>query len=386
MRIAHIICTFPPYKGGMGNSVYHMATQIGARGHESVVFTPAYSPEMVGEEDLGCNTRVVRLKPLLAIGNAAILPQLLWKLKGFDIINLHYPFFGTADIVALTRIFRRSKLIVHYHMDTVSGGIKGFIFWLYAFFFLPVLVRLSAMISCASLDYIKQSQLKDYYLNHRSSFIEIPFGVDAKYFTPGSEDRSPIILFVGALDRQHYFKGVKELIEAFSIVSATRPDAKLVLVGHGDLENHYQDLANKKGLGDNFIMATKANDDELAQWYQRARVSVLPSTDKSEAFGLVLLEAMSCATPVIASNLPGVRNVFRNKEHGFIVPPGDVQVLADKIAYMIDNPNQARNMGNEGRRWIEARYSWDRVGERLEAAYLRVFYTLKNNNEDSTDY
>jgi len=385
MRIAHIVCTFPPYKGGMGNSVYHMATQIGSRGHKSVVFTPAYNKENVGEENLGWGTKVVRLKPLLAVGNAAILPQLLWRLKDFDIINLHYPFFGSAILVALAAFFGRTKLVVHYHMDTVSSGIKGLIFWFYSFFFLPVLVRLTKTITCASLDYIRQSQLSDYYVHHFQKFIEIPFGVNADLFVPGSEEREPIILFVGALDQQHYFKGVKELIEAFSLIASKRPEARLVLVGHGDLENHYQDLADSHHLEEKFTMITKASDTDLAKWYGRARVSVLPSINKSEAFGLVLLEAMSSATPVIASNLPGVRNVFRNKEHGFLVQPGDVNQLAEKLAFMLDNPEAARLMGERARAWIEQRYSWVVVGERLEATYLRIFYSLKNQYEDSSD-
>lgn len=380
MKIAHIICTFPPYKGGMGNSVYHMARQIGARGHESVVFTPAYRGADAGEKSIGKNTKVVRLRPLIAIGNAAILPQLFLRLRHFDIIHLHYPFYGTADIVAWAKIIFRGKLVLHYHMDTVSHGLKGLIFKFYAFFFLPVVARLASRITCASLDYVAHSQLADFYINHKNNFIEVPFGVDAKRFYCGPEQRGPIVLFVGALDRQHYFKGVKELIEAFAITVKRHPEARLVLVGRGDLENYYKNLAVSQGLDKNFSIDSDASDEDLAAWYRQALVSVLPSTDKSEAFGLVLLEAMSSGTPVIASNLPGVRNVFHNKEHGFMIKPGKVELLAEKITYMLEHKDEAGRMGAAGRRWIEDRYSWDKVGERLEAAYLRILYTPKKQS------
>ncbi len=377
MKVAHVICTFPPYKNGMGNSVYHMARQIGACGHTSVVFTPAYRDTDTSSETIGENATVVRLKPLFSIGNAAVLPQLFFKLRNFDIVHLHYPFYGTADVVALAKIIFQGKLVIHYHMDTVSQGIKGFIFWFYSFFFLPVIVRLASQITCASLDYVAHSQLCDYYINHKDKFIEVPFGVDAERFHPGATQRDPIVLFVGALDRQHYFKGVKQLIEAFARVAVDRPQAKLVLIGRGDLETEYKELASKNNLSENFIIDSNASDDDLAAWYQKARVSVLASTDKSEAFGLVLLEALASATPVIASNLPGVRNVFHNKEHGFLIKADDVEQLAEKIAFMIDNPEEAQKMGEAGRRWIDERYSWDKVGERLEAAYLRILYTPK---------
>jgi glycosyltransferase involved in cell wall biosynthesis len=171
MKIAHIISTFPPYKGGMGNSVFHSVKELARLGHDNTVFTPAYSKE-VGEMDETVHLKVVRLKPFIAIGNAAVLPQLLWRLRGFDIVHLHYPFFGTADIVVIAKLLHlfSAKLVIHYHMDTMASGLKGFIFSVYKFFFLPIVVRLAEMISCASLDYIKHSDLGDYYLNHHQKF------------------------------------------------------------------------------------------------------------------------------------------------------------------------------------------------------------------------
>jgi len=380
MRVAHVICTFPPYKGGMGNSVYNAAIELGKRGHESVVFTPAYKGVTAGQEIIGENASVFRLKPLIYFGNAAILPQLFYLLKDFDIVHLHYPFYGTADIVALLALFRKIKLVIHYHMDGVINNWKGIVFWFYSFFFLPVIARLAVMITCASLDYIKHSQLGAFYVNHRASFIEVPFGVDAEMFYPGEKDRQPIILFVGALDKQHYFKGIEKLIEAFSMIASKNNLAKLVLIGKGNLENYYYKLAVKKKIVNQLQIINSASDQDLANWYRLASVLVLPSINQSEAFGLVLLEAMSCATPVIASNLPGVRNVFKNKEHGFLIKPGDAEALAQKLDYLLNNPELARKMGDAARDFIEERYSWQKVGERLEAAYFRILYLPKKNS------
>lgn len=376
MRIAHIISTFPPYRGGMGNSVLHSVKELGRFGHSNTVFTPAYT-KIVEEDAASANVKVVRLRPLIAIGNAAILPQLLWRLKEFDIIHLHYPFFGTADIVVLGKLLRlfSGKLIIHYHMDTVSQGAKGFIFSIYKFFFLPVIARLASMITCASLDYIRHSDLGAFYETHHQKFCEVSFGVDADRFCPAPAAKRPHVLFVGGLDRQHYFKGVERLIEIFPLVRQAVPPARLVLVGRGDLENYYRELAAKAGIADALDMVTDATDEDLIGYYCEAMVTVLPSINKSEAFGLVLLESMSCGTPVIASNLPGVRNVFRNSQHGFLIRTDDNTDLANRLIAMMTHPEETMAMGRAARAWVEENYSWQRSAQKLEVAYLRLLYT-----------
>src|SRR5574344_1764417 len=99
MKIASIVCTFPPYAGGIGNSAFRINKLLEDK-HEITVFTPA------------------TIKPWLHYGLGAFIPQLFWKLNKFDYIYLHYPFFGTAEVVWFFKLFfKRPKLIIHYHMD-----------------------------------------------------------------------------------------------------------------------------------------------------------------------------------------------------------------------------------------------------------------------------
>ncbi len=381
MKIAHVISTFPPYRGGMGNSVYYSALEIAKLGHDVTIFTPNYGAGVPAEEKLLPNVTVKRLRPLFSIGNAAVMPQLAWRLWNFDIIHLHYPFYGTADFIALIAVWRRltgrpSRLLLRYHMDTVGTGIKRLIFSIYKFFLLPVIARAADMITCSSLDYIKHSDLSAYFENHQEKFVQVPFGVDAKMFTPPpAGPREPIVMFVGGLNHEHYFKGVPQLIKAFSHVALRYPEARLWLIGSGDLEAEYGSLAERLGVGDRMEIKNAASDEAMRDDYRKASVLVLPSVNKSEAFGLVLLEAMACATPVIASNLPGVRSVFRNKDHGFLVHPGDVDHLAEKLSEVLGDPEQARAMGERARQWVEENYSWNGVAAQLEALYCRLFYT-----------
>lgn len=375
MKIAHVVCTFPPYQGGMGNSTYRAAIEMARRGHEITVFTPLYNRDLPQQETIEDRLTVVRLAPLFTIGNAAVLLQLVWKLRRFDIVHLHYPFYGSCELTILGILFGRAKLIFHYHMDPVVKGVKGMIFSLYAFFCLPVLLRLADGIICASLDYIKHSEAGAYYLVHKEKFIQIPFGVDTENFRPSDEPKSLTIVFVGGLDKPHYFKGVPQLISAFRKVATAVPESQLLLIGKGGLENKYQALITEGDLRNRVRILNSVSDEELAGYYRRASVLTLPSVNRGEAFGIVLLEAMACGTPVVASNLPGVRNVFHNGLHGYLVKAGDVEGLAEKLIFLLKHPDIVASMGKEARAWTEKEYSWPGVAARLDAAYCRILYS-----------
>lgn len=381
MKVAHIVCAYPPYKGGMGNSVYNFADVLAREGHKITVFTPDYCVQCAIKKDE--NIDVVRLKPLLKLGNAAILPQLLWQLKGFNIIHLHYPFFGSVELVMLRKILsgRKVKLIVHYHMDTISKGWKGVIFGFSRVFVLPVLVRLSDTITCASLDYVKHSALSSYYKKHKDKFKQTLFGVDLVRFHPREskkEKNTKTILFVGSLDKAHYFKGIKNLLKAVSILrSKLSFEIDLNIVGRGDLLDYYKFLAKKYKVEDIVNFADSVEDSVLPEFYNYCDVFVLPSINQGEAFGLVLLEAMASGKPVVASNLPGVRSVFKSGEHGLVVKPNDVDDLVEKLKAILKDDELGQRFGKAGRELIEKKYTWEEVGKRLDLIYHHTNYTPK---------
>ncbi len=385
MKIAQIICIFPPMFGGMGNSVYYFSKALADQGHEVTVFTPSYGEkeEAVLPENKANKFKVVRLKPLISFGNAAVLPQLLWRLDGFDIVHLHYPFYGSSEIVLLKKIFsgKKMKLIIHYHMDNKARGIKGFIFNLYRIFLLPMLVRAAKIITCASLDYVKHSNLGNYCRIHPKKFRQVSFGVDLNRFITlkrlKADNDSKTILFVGALDVAHYFKGLTNLLLAFEEIrdDENYKNCRLAIVGEGNRKKSYQNFAETLKL-DNAVTFYKGIDDKkLVELYNQSDLVVLPSINRGEAFGLVLLEAMACAKPVIASNLPGVRSVFKNGREGLLVKPNNVKDLTNKLKVILADEKKAREMGEAGRKLVENKYTWDKVGKRLDVIYHYVKYS-----------
>lgn len=380
MKIAHIICTFYPDKSGMGNSVASFAKELLNFKHEVTVITPNFKSKEQSAEDWQ-GMKILRLKPLLSIGSGAILPDIIKELKSYDLIHLHYPFYGTAELVALAKILspHKIKLILHYHMDTRGRGFKGLIFAWYRIFWLPIILRLADEITCASLDYVKHSDIGGYYQKHYQKFSQVPFGVDVEHFKncqPQFKDNDNI-LFVGALDHQHYFKGVDKLIEALPAIIKEVPEANLTIVGQGDLADAYKQMAQDAGLADRITFVNDASDDALVDYYSQASLLVLPSINQSEAFGLVLLEAMACGKPVVASNLPGVRSVFKKGLHGLRVQPGDVKDLSAKIIAVLKNKTMAAKMGLAAQDLVAKRYSWATAGAKLNEIYYRVRYVPK---------
>jgi glycosyltransferase involved in cell wall biosynthesis len=375
MKIAQIVCAYPPYAGGMAQSAYNLG-RILQEDYEVTTFTPS------------------TIKPWLQYGHGAFLPQLLWRLRKFDYIYLHYPFFGTAEIVWLFKLFcPRPKLIIHYHMDVQNSH------WLTKLLSWPSrLIRNSlfeqaAIIISASLDYVANSAIKDYYLSHTDKFRELPFGLDVNRFRPKTETASGSnfalakakeivnfinqkfinkgrlnLLFVGGLDRAHYFKGVDILLTA--LAQLPRHDWRLNIVGSGDLQSEYAALSAKLQLTKQVTFSGKLINSDLIRAYQAADVLILPSINNNEAFGIVLIEALACGVPVIASDLPGVRRVFTDHQEGWLVQPGNIQDLTQRLNYVLDHSAERTKAAKAARQLAELKYDEKIIGAQLK----KIFY------------
>lgn len=407
MKIAHIVHTFPPYQGGIGNTCYYQVQELVKLGHEVTVFTPKYHkesriPEEVQRlglygagENLEFRIKIKYLTPILKYGNAAFVPQIIRYLKGFDVIHLHWPFIGGTEIILIWRtllkligIVRvgpclcpcRSALVVQYQMDLVGRGIFRFIFNFYQFLFLPWVVKLVDEIIISSNDYTQHSRLKKYFQKYPNKFIEIPLGVDITKFYPQTKNQSlmkkynlnpdsPILLFVGGLDRAHYFKGLDVLLRAMAGYRLQVTGYRLLVVGDGDMRSIYEKLSKDLGLAEKVIFAGRVSDNELPDYYNLSDVFILPSIDQSESFGLVLLEAMACAKPIIVSNLPGPRSLVKEGVHGLVVRPGDVADLSEKLKFCLDHQEQTKEWGRVARQTVEEKYSWTAVCQKINHLY-----------------
>jgi glycosyltransferase involved in cell wall biosynthesis len=420
MKIAQIVCAYPPYKSGISTSALNTARVFSSAGHEAVTFTldcggknypllrGLLNPETSGvdcaAQDGVCfgGGEAIYLKALPGIGNGGFLPQLFWRLRNFDVVYLHYPFFGAAEIVWFLKKFfwkNKVKLIIYFHMEPeFSSPLLKFLS-LPSRLIYPSLFKQADSIVCASIEYAEANMPAGVFTANKNKIKEIPFSVDTERFKPvkfviptepelakasggtacsqhsfkGSFDSANAslrmtkifkILFVGGLDKAHYFKGVNVLLNSLNLLNKENLNWQLTIVGSGDLQPQYEKQARDLNIADKVIFAGNVSEAELPKKYQEADCLVLPSINKGEAFGIVLLDAMATGIPVIASDLPGVRQVF-TEASGLKIKPGDVEDLFEKIKFLLENPAKRREMGAVAREEVKEKYCQEKVENKL---------------------
>ena len=149
-----------------------------------------------------------------------------------------------------------------------------------------------------------------------------------------------VVLFVGRLIP---LKGVVHLIRAMGRVVAQCPDARLVLVGEGAERSHLTELSRKLALEQHILFVGQRPHEDVVRFMRAADVFVLPSL--IESFGIVLVEAMSCGLPVVASNVMGIPAIVEDGRNGFLTSPGDEGALADRITRLLVDPAERGRVG-----------------------------------------
>jgi len=389
MKIAQIVCRFKPYKGGISNMAFDESLGLAKLGHEVTVFTPFYNE--ADNNFISSDFKIERLHTLGKIGNGAFLPQLFWKLKDFDIVHLHYPFFGGAEIVWLAKKLNehKIKLVITYHMDVVGGIFLKPFFKFHTKFIMPRIINCADKVIVTSLDYAQTSNIKELVAKNPEKFIEMPPSIDLERFFPLSKEKEllfkfginsefdRVLLFVGALDKAHYFKGIQFLINSFNVLDYSGSQnavyrVKLLIVGEGNLKESYQSQVLEAGLKDKILFADPVSDEDLPKYYNLADVVILPSIDRSEAFGITLIEAMACAKPVVASRLPGVRSVIEDGVDGFLFDLKQEGDLANRVNKLFTNNDLRQKMGLAGRSKAEKMFNQDALTKKLIAIYNDV--------------
>ncbi|MCS7157462.1 MAG: glycosyltransferase family 4 protein [Blastocatellia bacterium] len=207
-------------------------------------------------------------------------------------------------------------------------------------------------------------------------------GVDVERFRPLPGRTYETVLYVGRL-LPH--KGINYLVEAVDATVELRLVGRLWEPQLGATRSaEYLELLRTLARGKCVSFIFNADDERLVREYNAALVTVLPSvyTDvfgtrhaTPELFGLTLLEAMACATPVIATTVGALPEIVEDGVTGFLVPPNDARALADRIAWLRRHPEEARRMGERGRARVLERFTWEAVARRCLAIYREALRT-----------
>jgi glycosyltransferase involved in cell wall biosynthesis len=380
LRIAHLTATFPPYPGGAGNTCYRFARGQADRGHHVEVFTAPADGE---PPDPGAAV-VHRIAPVMAIGNAPLIPSLA-SVSGFDVVHLHYPFIFGSELLLLGRLRRGRRaqaLLVHYKNRLVGKGPRAGLFEAYEHTVPPILVRAADRVCVLSADHARSvPYLRRMAEREPARLIEMPNGVDTERFAPGGDDRGlraslgipeggVVAAFVATLDRAHHFKRLDVALAGLAELRDER--LHLVVAGGGELLDDFRAQAAGAGLDGRVHFLGAVPHGELPGVLRAADLLLL-TTEPPESFGIVLIEAMACGLPTIATEYPGVRAVVDEDETGLLIPPDDPGAGAAALRRLLEAGAAGRaRLGAAGRRKAERLWSWPRLLDRMDDAYAEA--------------
>jgi glycosyltransferase involved in cell wall biosynthesis len=355
---------FPAY-GGVEKYVLELSKQLVALGNDVTVVC---ADEPHTESCAVHGVKAIRLPYIAKVANTNITPRLFSTLmsESFDVIHTHIPTPWSADFSALVSLLRKKRLFVTYHDDLTGQGVNGLVAHLYNSTFLHLVLWRADKIVITQPKYLEHSR---HLRLHKRKLIIIPPGVTKPLTVPGIKRKADQVFFMSVLDRYHEYKGLGILLEAMVKVKDKRPEARLMIGGGGQLIGKYEQLAEMLGLSDSVEFLGYIPDQELAELYSSSSVFVLPSLNKLEGFGIVALEALSYATPVITTDIAGSSDLITRNKAGLIVPPGDAVVLANAITTLLGDRSEAQSMGIRGAAAVNREFGWDSIARRMLNAY-----------------
>jgi len=322
---------YPPWNGGMERHVADLSRQLMDADSSlkvSVLVGQQGRAHPVSENDGGA--AITRVRTLARVARTPITTGLTGAMmsSNADVFHFHFPYPG-GEMAAL-RANIKTPIVVTYHHDIVR---QKKLLKVYRPFLDKFLARADRIVVWSPQLAANSPFLRD----HQHKITVIPGGIDTARFNrtetttaAAAELRKsisaegPVILFVGRLV---YYKGVNYLLDAMA-----RVDGTLVLIGDGAEMEALKEQARNLGLADRVRFFPDVDDAQLTLFYQASDLLVLPSCERTEAFGLVQLEAHASGIPTICTDLPtGVTFVNRHQETGLIVPTANAGALSEAI-------------------------------------------------------
>jgi glycosyltransferase involved in cell wall biosynthesis len=379
VRILHIGKFYPPYAGGMEiflrdllKSLKDEGSEVAGLVHQHLSGRTTLRDEVEGVPIF----RVSSLGQILYTPISPSFPLVLRKIiRSFHphILHLHLPNPSAFWCLALSDA-RSVPWVIQWQSDVVPSAIDRRLQPAYQCY-RPLeqrVLRRAEKILVASKPYLQHSiPLKPWI----PKCTVVPLGVDPERLPwPGADALQqaerrwrPGCLRVLAVGRLTYYKGFDVLIRA-----AERTEGVAVqIVGDGNLRVHLQKAIHRKGLENRVLLRGGLRNEMLQALFATCHVLCLPSLERTEAFGVVLLEAMRYGKPVVASDIPGSGPgwVVRMGECGWLVPPGDVDALAMKMKNLAAEPGVCRELGRKGRENFEKKFHIQSVARGVKEIY-----------------
>jgi glycosyltransferase involved in cell wall biosynthesis len=372
MRICMISSVpFPPWEG-IGYYVWNLSRHLTNLGHKVSIITRGGAGQTSREHVDGITIWRPTFWPVYPIHvhlHSPFVNRLLDQLAGeFDLLHLHTPLvqWPTTHLSVLVTVHTPRKT------DTAAVPTDTLLGWL---------VKLQAPVSytleqqlfdrAGKLVAVASSvaqELQAYGVDPQRVEV-LGNGVDADTFRPGQpgllNGTGPYFLTVARLAPR---KGLEDLVCCAEYVAERLPQVRFFIAGTGPLEGSLRLEISRRGLDEQVILLGHITDRaRLVKWYQGAAAYIHPA--HYEGLATVLLEAMACGRPVIATAVSGALDVVQHGRNGLLVPSRDPEGLGLTAMQLLGNPDFATALGLAARQTIEQRYSWDIVGQNYLAQY-----------------
>lgn len=368
MKIALVSPYDYAYPGGVNSHITPLYHHFKAMGHEVRIIAPSSQPqESFGNPDILVCGKPVSVPASGSVARITLSLRLATRVKAilereqFDVVHLHEPLMPMLPITVLRFSTAVNVGTFHAHRDRSLA-------YLYTRRLLKRWFKKldgKIAVSRPAADFVSQ-----YFPGY---YNIIPNGIDLDHFNP---DIPPLpeycdgkynILFVGRFEKR---KGLRYLVRAYARVKAELPNTRLLIVGpDGGLRQGYERSILKAGLPD-VVFTGYVPYEELPRYYRTAHVFCSPATGQ-ESQGYVLLEAIACGAPVVASNIEGYASVVTHNEEGLLVPPKNDEKLALTLVHLLADKELRTAMGHEGVQTAQG-YSWKRIAQKVISYYERL--------------
>ncbi len=337
LRVLMTLTYYWPHISGLTLYAKRIAEGLARRGMGVQMLTSRYDGRLPAAEIVG-GVEVERCRVWLRLNKGVVMPGFLWRCcracHEADVVNLHLPQIEAALVAIYARLFARKPVYTTYHCDLeLPPGLARTLFTPLIKLSHLVTVLFSTKVVCNSDDYVQASR----FLRHFRGRIEISYPPCAR-LEPG-DAKAPRDLaegqqLIGFAGRFAEEKGVEYIVGAVPQVLESYPDAVFAFAGEPNAVGEQVSERMRpqiEALGDRVRLLGVLPEPELAAFYRRCDLLLLPSINSTESFGMVQVEAMYSGVPVIASNIPGVRVPVSVTGMGKLVPPRDSGALADAI-------------------------------------------------------
>lgn len=375
MKVPTLLIAIPyffPKKGGLENYAYNIAKGLMKRFGWRIIVVTSNHLGTSYEESIVDGMIIYRLPIALRLSNTPVhfgwygeLVRIIKKERP-TIVNGHTPVPFMADVAALAAKKCGVPFVLTYQNDLEKSS----------FILTLVIAVYSLVLRLLTLQIAKRIIVTTAYFREQSPTLRsvseriaiIPPGVELPV-KQLSKESGPSVLFVGSLDKTHMHKGIPYLLQAVAQVHTTIPAITLTVAGKGDAISDYRDQASTLGIDDCVRFTGFVTDDQLDALFRSCSVVVLPSTNNSEGFGMVLIEGGAYGKPVIGTRVGGIPYVIDDGKTGILVRPADVPDLAKALETILGSPPFAKKLGENGFKKISEGYLWEQQVSRTHQLF-----------------